>query len=134
MNTLVLTNPNSYRVQRNLPRLLAMLEQMTEVEHCVSQDLVALDRLLEARKWQPDDLIVVNGGDGTVHHLLTRLVARYPVTALPQLAILPAGTTNMTAVAFNQSRSFRSALSGLKKALHGDPPKCQERQLLHYRS
>jgi diacylglycerol kinase (ATP) len=130
MTMLVLTNPNGYRVQRSLPRLQASLEQMTKVEHFISNDLTELDALLGARQWQREDLIIVNGGDGTVQHLLTRLLALCPAASLPRLAILPGGTTNMTAFAFNRSRSYRSSLNALKNALSGKQIQCQEHKLV----
>ncbi len=41
--------------------------------------------------------IAVAGGDGTVHHAITYLLNRPPGVPLPPLAILPTGTTNVTA-------------------------------------
>lgn len=134
MSTLILTNPRGYRVQRNLPRLQRMLEQLTGIEHCMTHDLTELDTLLAARKWQRDDLIVVNGGDGTVQHLLTRLLTLCPPAAWPQLAILPGGTTNMTARAFNRSRSYRSNLDTLNTALANNQIQGQERRLLQVKN
>ena len=130
MTTLVLTNPYSYRIRRNLSRLQAALEQMDGVEHCITNDLTELDALLDARQWQRDDLIVVNGGDGTMQHFLTRLLALCPSASLPRLAILPGGTTNMTAFAFNHSRSYRSSLNTLKRFLNGEQIQCRRRKLL----
>lgn len=130
MSTLILTNPNGYRVQRNLPRLQGLLEQLAGVEHRMTHDLAELDNLLASRKWQRDDLIVVNGGDGTVQNLLTGLMARSPPAAWPKLAILPGGTTNMTALAFNRSRSYRGSLAILKKAVISRQAPSQERRLL----
>jgi diacylglycerol kinase (ATP) len=43
------------------------------------------------------ELIIVNGGDGTVQAVLTALLKRPPEEPMPLLAILPGGTTNMTA-------------------------------------
>jgi hypothetical protein len=43
------------------------------------------------------ELIVVNGGDGTVQAVLTGLFRREPLNGLPLLAVLPGGTTNMVA-------------------------------------
>ena len=43
------------------------------------------------------ELIVVNGGDGTVQAVLTELFGGRPLHRLPLLAVLPGGTTNMVA-------------------------------------
>ena len=130
MSTLVLTNANSYRVPRNLSLLHAALKKMTGVEHCMTRDLAELDALLDARCWQRDDVIIVNGGDGTIQQLLTRLLARRPHASLPRLAVLPGGTTNMTAFAFNHSRSYRSSLNTLVNALNGQHLQYQQHKLV----
>ncbi|MEK0084889.1 diacylglycerol kinase family protein [Benzoatithermus flavus] len=44
-------------------------------------------------------LIAVDGGDGTLQALLTALLASPVFPALPALAVLPGGSTNMTAAA-----------------------------------
>ena len=44
------------------------------------------------------DLLVIVGGDGTVQGTLCHLFARQPLEKWPVLAIVPGGTTNMTAL------------------------------------
>ncbi len=43
------------------------------------------------------ELVVVNGGDGTVQAVLTALFHHHPFETLPVLAVLQSGTTSMTA-------------------------------------
>ncbi|MCX7630156.1 MAG: acylglycerol kinase family protein [Geminicoccaceae bacterium] len=43
------------------------------------------------------ELIVINGGDGTVQGLLTELLEERPLDPVPPIAILPRGMANMTA-------------------------------------
>ena len=70
------------------------------------------------------NLVVVNGGDGTVQAVLTALFHHRPFETLPLLAVLQSGTTSMTArdVGFSGSpvkaleKIFRWADSG-----QGDP-------------
>jgi hypothetical protein len=58
------------------------------------EDICAATRaLLDAGS----ELIIVNGGDGTVQAVLTGLFGRGRLDALPLLAVLPSGTTNMVA-------------------------------------
>ena len=130
MSTVVLTNPKSFRVQRNLDRLQASLERLKHIEHRLCQDLAELEEILNARPWSPEDLIVVNGGDGSVQHLLTRLRILYPGGLLPRFSILPGGTTNMTAFAFNHTRSYRATLAKLEIALQSAQPSFQRHRLL----
>jgi len=44
------------------------------------------------------DLLVIAGGDGTVQAVLSHLFIEHPLENWPILAILPGGTTNMTAL------------------------------------
>jgi len=72
----------------------------------------ALDRLIADQC----RLLVLNGGDGTVQKVLTELLERAPADAWPTLAILPGGTTNMTARSINgRALSFRRALDALAR-------------------
>ncbi len=56
-------------------------------------------------------LVAINGGDGTVQAVLTRLFTHSPFPRQPLLAALPAGTTNMTAgdvgLKGNRARALR---------------------------
>jgi diacylglycerol kinase (ATP) len=61
-------------------------------------------------------LLVLNGGDGTVQKVMTELLQHADPTTLPTLAILPGGTTNMTARSINgRALSFRRALDALAR-------------------
>jgi hypothetical protein len=61
-------------------------------------------------------LLVLNGGDGTVQKVLTELLACADPVMLPTLAILPGGTTNMTARSINgRALSFPRALEALAR-------------------
>ncbi len=46
------------------------------------------------------DLLIIMGGDGTVHGVLTCLFAQKPFSIMPLISIIPSGTTNMTALDF----------------------------------
>lgn len=60
------------------------------------------------------ELLVLNGGDGTVQKVVTALLARSAQYSPPMLALLPGGTTNMTARSVNaQALGFQRALRAL---------------------
>src|SRR4029453_13687033 len=61
------------------------------------------------------ELIIVNGGDGTVQAVLTALFDADPDT-LPLLAVLPSGTTNMVAADVEAMRHPVPALQRLLQA------------------
>ena len=57
--------------------------------------------------------IAIAGGDGTLHHAITHLLNRVPGAPLPPLAVLPTGTTNVTARDIGASMSPANELSAL---------------------
>jgi diacylglycerol kinase (ATP) len=99
IRTGVINNPLSFRNKRRhvLPAILNVLRAHPWVMHhevTRPEDIgAATYSLLDAGC----ELIVVNGGDGTMQAVLTRLFGSGPLDALPLLAALPAGTTNMVA-------------------------------------
>jgi hypothetical protein len=70
------------------------------------------------------ELLVMFGGDGTLQHTTTDLLhylSSQPAgTTAPPLAIVPFGTTNMSARTINTSRSRRRALQSLHQLLQRD--------------
>lgn len=64
--------------------------------------------------------IAVAGGDGTVHHAITWLLNRSPGAPLPPLAILPTGTTNVTAHDIRANMSPAGELRGLLDRIRQD--------------
>ncbi len=109
VDLLVVTNPVSRQNRGGFERLAARVSVRGGNRHIVTPDLTALRSL--AQRWQAPALLAVNGGDGTVHHLLTALhVAGVP---LPPLALLPGGTTNMTAHDISGRRTPAAALETL---------------------
>ena len=68
----------------------------------------AIDQLVEREA----DIVVINGGDGTVRAALTALL-RAPLERVPLLAILPGGSTNTTARNLGFGRRALPALQNL---------------------
>lgn len=91
----ILSNSGSGR-NRARTELLRSLEGLSGVTQRVTSSAGevegALADLLAARP----DVLAINGGDGSVQIALTAL-RRLPAGPLPPVAILPAGSTNMTA-------------------------------------
>ena len=77
------------------------------------------------------DLLIVEGGDGTLQRVMTELLAKSPASALPKVAVLPGGSTNMSAADINEHRSFRQCAARLNSILQGAPqPLAQRRPLV----
>jgi len=70
------------------------------------------------------DLLIVNGGDGTVDAVVTALRRAAPLTHEPMLALLPGGTTNMIARDVGLSgppeRAWRQILAALAAGAAGE--------------
>ena len=63
------------------------------------------------------DLVAINGGDGTIQAALTSLYSQRLFERMPLLALLPGGTTNMTA--YDISGGRRKLLPSIRKLLRG---------------
>jgi len=117
----VLTNIHSSFNRRRLDRVRSRLSG-GRIRHIECEDLAQMREVLPALDETHCDLLAINGGDGTVH--LTLSAMRDLGIAAPVLALLPGGTTNMTAHDVNGRRmSFESALNSfLDAAASGRPP------------
>lgn len=88
----------------------------------------AADEALRAAAPAADDLLVIDGGDGTVQRSLSLLLADgRRADALPRLALLPSGSTNMTAFAVSGPVRHARALVALTAAI-ADPERAFERR------
>ena len=117
MKTLVLSNPGAARARRHLAALGTALPECPDLRHCLPERPEQLADLVGHGDWQPDDLLVINGGDGTVQHALTALLANCPAERLPRIACLPGGSTNMTAFDINRHRGFKACLNSVRDIL-----------------
>jgi len=76
----------------------------------------AVDELVRSET----EVIIVNGGDGTVQAVLTALLGGSTPATLPLLAVLPGGTANTTARNLGYSRRpFRALQRLLEEAAYG---------------
>lgn len=96
----VLSNAGSGRNRRR-SELLRVLDATSGVDHVVTDSADAIAATLTTLLGREPAALAVNGGDGTVQAVLTVLAdlvdaGAVPATQVP-LAILPAGSTNMTA-------------------------------------
>jgi len=123
MKVLIISNATA-RARHRVPAIRKVLPESGALVHSVTRQAGELAALVGHDRWQPEDLLVVNGGDGSVQHVLTHLLNHCPPTRLPRLACLPGGTTNMTAFDINAHRSFRRCLGTLGRVAAADPHRC----------
>lgn len=114
--TVVLSNPNARQVRRRAA-LLGPLEQREQVTLAWTGAPTELRATLARLALNDGDLLVINGGDGTVQSTLTALAELQPLARWPTLAVLPGGTTNMTAFDVSGRVSYPRALAALLQAM-----------------
>lgn len=109
----VITNPGSTRNLRGADWIDPFLAGETGIAHfkITSADQVvdAVRRCAEAGA----EAIIVNGGDGTAGLVFAALLNGNSYAALPALALLPAGKTNMTTAGWSLTGTPEAALAAV---------------------
>ena len=91
--------------------------------------------LYEPAELQPDlirdaDLLAIVGGDGTVQKTISQLLRQMTPEELPPVAVLPYGTTNMTSLDLNTSRTRRGVLKKLNECINTKSVPTQDRAMV----
>ncbi len=111
----VLSNGRSGRNQKGgLQTARRILAGYGEVPHHEVSTPEEIGEALRELSGDETEVLAVNGGDGTVQAVLSSLLRDRPFSRLPLLAVIPSGTTNMTAgdigVGRHPGRSLRRLL------------------------
>ena len=93
----LISNPHSGRNREELDTIARIVADYPNVHHRPTQGAGEIPGVLDEFASQPVDVLAINGGDGTIARILTELLEQRPFPALPRLALLPGGTTNMNA-------------------------------------
>ena len=93
----VISNPRSHRNLRGLGAVREAVARHPRVAHVELEHMDALGEALNGFAGQGIRLVVVNGGDGTVQAVMTELLNGDNFERIPDLALLPAGRTNLIA-------------------------------------
>jgi diacylglycerol kinase (ATP) len=93
----LISNPGSERNRRGLQEIQQVLAGNSDIVHVATQTCEELDEVLADFGRRGVELLLINGGDGTVQTVLTRLLEKHPFENPPYLAILPRGMANTTA-------------------------------------
>ncbi len=92
----LISNPKSQQNRRGLS-IIEVAAKGAGIEHRVLGDMAELLPALQDLAANNIELLVVNGGDGTLQAVLTAVLEDRPFDSLPLLAVLPRGMTNMSA-------------------------------------
>jgi diacylglycerol kinase family enzyme len=93
----VITNPNSRRNLSGFAEMARLLDGASNAHHAVLEKITDIPDILDRFANDGIDVVAVAGGDGTVQAVLTEIYGRRPFQRVPLLAVVPRGTTNMTA-------------------------------------
>jgi len=108
----LISNPNSRQNRRGLSTIEGSARS-AGFAHLVLADMADLLPSLKDLAADSIDVLVINGGDGTLQAVLTVLLEDRPFDRLPLLAVLPRGMTNMSACDVGLSGRPTEALARL---------------------
>jgi diacylglycerol kinase (ATP) len=94
----ILCNTDSGRVRRRMPEVRALCRRIAGANYAEVDGTTLDGPLVPELLSQQPELLVVVGGDGTLHAVLGRLLAPGRTGPTPAVLAVPAGTTNMSAL------------------------------------
>ncbi|MBU2654518.1 diacylglycerol/lipid kinase family protein [Acidomonas methanolica] len=97
MTVALIHNPRSRRNRHTGSAFVSEASQLLGRDFLLPTSHDELDRRVGELARRGVDLIVVDGGDGTVSDVLTAIHRAYPADALPRVAVFPSGNSNLIA-------------------------------------
>jgi diacylglycerol kinase (ATP) len=107
---------NNLRAGRSNPevrKILQLLRDYPDVAHIETTSVRSVPEALASLARQNIELLVVNGGDGTLQYTLTQMLTTDDFPGIPMVAPLRGGRTNMTAKDLGAHRNPVKGLRGL---------------------
>lgn len=113
----VLNNLRSGRGRSRVHRVLSVLAAHPEVLHLETASASLVPEALAEFEKEGVELLVVNGGDGTLQRVLTELLGREGGASwLPRIALLRGGRTNVSGIDLGSHRDAARGLADLLAA------------------
>jgi diacylglycerol kinase family enzyme len=111
-----LNNLRAGRNQKRVRHVLEFLRSYPEVHHVETDRAGALPDAIADLARRRVDLLIVNGGDGTLQHALTEILTSNPFDRVPLIAPLRGGRANMTALDLGAHGSSVKGLAAVLEA------------------
>lgn len=108
----LVNNLRAGRNRRRVAKIRALLARYPEVRHVETERSRSSPGALAELTSSPIDLLILNGGDGTLQHALTELLSN--AADIPWIAPLRGGSTNMAA---RDLGAHRDPVVGLERVL-----------------
>lgn len=122
VRVVMISNPTSGNNRKWQARVEARLAAYPQLRHHVTRSLSEAAVLLPQLATDRPDVLVINGGDGTIAAALGLILEHWPVEGQPLVMVLPGGTANMTAGDIGMAASHRRAMRRFFRWLdHGAP-------------
>ena len=116
----LLNNLRAGRSNAQVGRLLRFLKRHPEVAHVETDSAGAVPEALAELARREVDLLVVNGGDGTIQHALSEVLSGDEFAGrIPMVAPLRGGRTNMSALDLGTHRDAIRGMANLINAVKG---------------
>jgi hypothetical protein len=114
----VITNPRARRNRRSPGRPAQLGRRIKGLgEVCAPDGFEALETALVEQQRRGVSLLIVDGGDGTLHRVLTSVAHVWGEQRWPRLAVLRSGTMNIVADSIGSRGQPDRALAKLVEAL-----------------
>jgi diacylglycerol kinase (ATP) len=115
----LLNNLRAGRSNKPVSRLLNFLKRHPEVVNVETDSSQVVPEALSELARREVDLLVVNGGDGTLQHALTEILANQAFDGrVPLIAPLRGGRTNMSALDMGAHRDPVKGMAGIIDAVN----------------
>jgi diacylglycerol kinase (ATP) len=116
----LLNNLRAGRSGRQISKILDVLSDYPHVHHVETDSVRAVPEALASLARENVELLIVNGGDGTLQYAITRVLSGMDFKDIPMIAPLRGGRTNMSALDLGAHRNPAKGLRGLLEAVHSD--------------
>lgn len=127
----ILCNPSSGRNRKRLDSVRRAAAEIQDGVYIEASSDLEIGSAVDAFAGENIDLLVMVGGDGTVHATLNHIFGSQPFAKLPLLTVIPGGTTNMTALDLGLRGNPDRALVSLKRQLQKSiSPATRSQQIL----
>jgi diacylglycerol kinase family enzyme len=110
----LLNNMHAGRSSRRMKQIVREIDGAADVLHAVTTSAEMVPEALGEMQRADVELLIVNGGDGTIEHVLSELLAKGRPAWLPVIAPIRGGRTNMTAADLGAARN---SVRGLREVI-----------------
>lgn len=115
----VLSNPRAGRSAVRASQVTSLLRGQPDITHVATDDSGSVPGVLAEFARAGVNVLVVNGGDGTLQQALTAMLGQHVFDRLPLVAPLRGGRTNMSAIDIGCQSDSANALAAVVEAARG---------------